>query len=47
MESKRKTMSISIDRETHALIKEHCKKRTLKISGWIENLVINEIKNNK
>ena len=47
MESKRKTMSITINRATHALLKEYCSKRTLKISRWIENLVINEIKNNK
>ena len=43
MESDRKTMSISIDRETHALIKEYCSRHTLKISGWIENLVLHEI----
>ena len=43
MESDRKTMSISIDRATHALIKEYCSKHTLKISGWIENLVLHEI----
>jgi len=39
--------SIAISKETHALVKEYCDKRALKIRSWIDNVLRREIKNQK
>jgi predicted HicB family RNase H-like nuclease len=37
----RKTLIIT--EETHKKLKEYCKKNSIKLNNWVENLIIKEI----
>lgn len=45
MELKQKTKSIQISDEVHNKAKEYCRKKFLKLGGFIEELIIKELKN--
>jgi hypothetical protein len=42
---KEKTKSIQISENVHNLAKEYCTKRFLKLGGFIEELILKELKN--
>ena len=42
---KEKTKSVQISENVHNLAKEYCTKKFLKLGGFIEELIIKELKN--
>jgi hypothetical protein len=44
METKNKTKSVQINEDIHDKAKTYCKKRFLKMGGFIEELILNELK---
>lgn len=45
--TKVKSKSVIIDGEVHGRFKEHCKNRSLKIGGVIENLIVLYLEDSK
>lgn len=42
-----KTKSVQINENVHDLAKQYCKERFLKLGGFIEELIIKELKKNE
>jgi len=47
MEKTKKYTTIQLSIEVHSILKEYCKKNRKYLSGYVEDLVLKDIENNK